>query len=56
MSERTKIPWEDLSKRQREEFAELCDRFVGIETVDDAEKYYGNREKLIEDARSATDD
>jgi hypothetical protein len=56
MVDRTKIPWDELSQQQKEEFAALCDRFVGIETVDDAEKYYGNKEKLKADARSVTDD
>lgn len=52
MSER--VPWGKLNRHQKEEFAELCDQFVGLDTVEDAEKYYGNREKLIEDAQEAT--
>jgi len=45
------VPWEDLTKKQKEDFAALCDQFVGIETVEDAEQYYGNKEKLMEDAQ-----
>ena len=48
------VAWDELSKKQQEDFAELCDRFVGIDTVDDARKYYGNKDKLKEDARDAT--
>ena len=50
------VPWDELSRDQKEQFAELVDRFVGIETVKDAEKHYANKEKLIEDAREVTDD
>jgi hypothetical protein len=49
-----KIPWEDLEQDQKEQFAALCDEFVGIETVEDAKKYYGNKEQLLQDAREAT--
>lgn len=50
------VPWEDLTRQQKEDFAALCDEFVGIETPEDAEKYYGDKEQLLEDARSLTDD
>ena len=46
------VPWDELSRKQQEAFAALCDRFVGIDTVDDAKKYYGNKDKLKEDARA----
>jgi hypothetical protein len=50
----SKVDWQDLTKQQKEQFAQLCDRYVGIESVEDAQKYYGNKEKLIEDAEGVT--
>jgi len=50
------VPWSELPRQKKEEFAALCDRFVGIETVDNAEKYYGNREKLIKDSQKIVGD
>lgn len=51
-----KVPWEDLTKQQKEQFATLCDRYVGIECVEDAKQYYGNKEKLLEDAQEVNND
>jgi len=56
MSDDTKVPWSDLSRTEKEEFAALCDRFVGLDTVEDAEQYYGNKEKLIADSKAVTDE
>jgi len=51
-----KVPWDELSRQQKESFAALCDKFVGIKTLSDAKKYYGNKEKLEEDATRAADE
>lgn len=45
-----KVPWSELTTEQKFKFAQLCRRFIPIEHYEDAEKYYGNKERLKRDA------
>lgn len=49
-------PWSELSQRERENFRTfLHDHGIRV-TVDEAREYYGNREKVEEDATEPLDD
>lgn len=49
------VDWEDLEDHERRQFAAMVSQMVEIDDVDDAKKYYGNRERLLQDAREAAD-
>lgn len=44
------VPWDELSQPERERFAQMLNRRYGASvTVEEAQEYYGNREKVEED-------